>query len=142
MALLRWTDISLQRRLTIEFDGKINHVTAFHQAIRRCIRPSSSNIDADRGTSPDDLVVSNTEGRFFCYISCWCNKRTVPLCQAVTKQRKSFFTIAKEHRIMNTCHQRRILTKRLGQRNLFLFKCLCRISQVELIEHTMPPIAC
>ena len=66
MVVLRGFDVGLQWGLPIQFDGQVDDAAALHQTIRRCIRPSACDIYPDRRTSPDYLVVSDTEGRFFC----------------------------------------------------------------------------
>ena len=76
--VLRGFYVCLQRGLSIQFDGQVDDVAAFHQTVGRRIGPASSNIDTHWRASPDDLIFGNTEGRFFCYIA-RCNKRTVPL---------------------------------------------------------------
>ena len=55
----RGTDKGLQRRLAIEFDGEVDDMTAFHQTIGRRIGPTACDVDAYRGASPDNLVISN-----------------------------------------------------------------------------------
>ena len=76
--LFRRFDVCLQRRLTIEFNGEVNHVASLHQTIGRRIRPSASDIDAYGRTPPYNLVVSHTEGWFLLLIG---SIRTEPLTQ-------------------------------------------------------------
>ena len=75
--LFRRTHEGLQGRLSVEFDGEVNDIATFHQTVGRCISPAPSDIDTHGRASPDNLVVSHTEGRFFCQVA-RPNKRTVP----------------------------------------------------------------
>ena len=49
-------DECLQGRLSIQFDGEVDDGSTLHEAVGRRVGPSTGNVDAHRGTGPDDLV--------------------------------------------------------------------------------------
>ena len=56
-------DIDLQRRLPVEFDGKVDHVAAAHEAVRRRVGPAARHVDAHGTACPYDLVgISGVHG--------------------------------------------------------------------------------
>ena len=101
--LFRRFDVCLQGRLTVKLDGEIDHIASLHQTVRRCIRPSASDINTYGRTSPDYLIVSDTERRLLLISNSSITK-------AFAKKGKSLFAIAEEHRIVDARHQRSILT--------------------------------
>ena len=54
--LLTGSDVDLQRRLSVQFDGQIHNVATLHEAVGRRVGPSSGNVDARRAASPHYLV--------------------------------------------------------------------------------------
>ena len=56
MRLATWSDVGLQRRLSVEFYCKVHHVSSFCETIRRCVGPSTGNVDAHRTACPHYLV--------------------------------------------------------------------------------------
>ena len=107
-------------------------MSTLHQTVRRCIRPSASNVDTHRGTPPDDLIVIDR-----------LDRRRHPygtISQSLTQQSKCLITVTTEHRIMDTGHQRGLVRKRWRQRNLFLPECCSRIGEIELVKDTMTPV--
>ena len=143
------TNVGLQRRLPIQFYGQVHHVSTFHQTIRRCISPPPGNIDAHRRTSPDDLI---TIHRHLWRLLIQKNL----LGDTLTKKGESLLFISigillptsktsqlrAEHTIMNTSKQRRLFRNRQRFLEMMVGKCLRRIFQINLIEHTMLVVPC
>ena len=50
------TNVGLQGRLPVEFDGEIDDIAAFHKAERRGVSPSAGNVNAHRTARPYYLV--------------------------------------------------------------------------------------
>ena len=51
--------IYLKGRLPIKLNGYVEHISTVDEAVRRCVGPSSSQIDAHRTPSPHYLVSQN-----------------------------------------------------------------------------------
>lgn len=63
MRLAARTHISLQRRLAVKLDGKVDNAAALHKAIRRRVGPSSGNVYTHRTASPNYLIAINRHTR-------------------------------------------------------------------------------
>ena len=127
--------VGLQRRLSVQFYGDIDHRTSFHQTVWRRVGPSACQIDTYRRTAPDYLVVIHRQLRLLLHGQ--CTRR-----ESFPQQREGAVAVTTEHRIMNTCHQRSIGRNGLRQWNLHRLKLPCRIVQVQLVEHAMLPVPC
>ena len=100
--LPRRLDIGLQGRLSVQFDGEVDHAATLHQTVGGCVSPSASDIYSDRRTPPYYLVVGHTERWLLRFL---IGKGT----KSFSKEGKSFITIASEHRIVYASHQRNII---------------------------------
>ena len=52
-------DISLDGRLSVEFDGKVHYVAAFEHALWRGVGPAAGDVDAHGRPAPYYLVVTH-----------------------------------------------------------------------------------
>ena len=127
------TDICLQGRLTVEFEGEIHHIATFHQAVWRGISPTTGNIHAYWRTRPYNLVAIDRHT--------WRRLMGKHLLrEPLAQEGEGFIGIIAEHGIMDTCQQRSILRKRLRQRDIHLAIFTGGILQIHLIEHAMLPV--
>ena len=146
----RGLDIDLQGRLSVHFDGHIDHVAAVEQAVGRGVCPSAGHINAHRRASPHDLVHVGVHarqafvllGRFGqCFaqqgesLVRLCGRTLGGLFAAVVAQH-----FRAEHRIVYLRHQRRFLRERCGQVKARLGKTLGHVLQVRLVEHAALPV--
>ena len=63
MALLARLNVCLKRRLTVQFNGKIDDISALHKTIRRGVRPTTGYVDTHRRASPNNLIAINRHTR-------------------------------------------------------------------------------
>ena len=86
MRFAAWLDVSLERRLTVQLDGKVDHIAAFHEAEGRCVGPATGNVDADGRTSPDYLVGIYRKTRALAYAQSFVR-------ETLTQQRERLFLV-------------------------------------------------
>ena len=86
MRLAAWLDVSLERRLTVQLDGKVDHIAAFHEAEWRCVGPTAGDVDADGRTSPDYLVGIYRKMRALAYAQSFVR-------ETLTQERERLFLV-------------------------------------------------
>ena len=139
MVFLAGLDIDLQRGLAVQFDGDIHHVAAFVETVRWGICPSTCQVDADRATSPHNLVGIDIEARLLLASQSGFG-------QAFAHQAKGTVFIfligfslqlhdtGTEHLVADARHHRHGFGQGLRQRKLMASILTGGIFQVELVE--------
>ena len=115
MRLLAGLDVSLQRRLSVQFYGDVHHPSAFHQTVGRRVGPSAGEVDAHRRASPDNLVWIDGAP----WLLAFCQHT---LCQSLAQQTECLVAVVTEHGVVDADHQRCVGRQR------------CRHGQLPLLE--------
>ena len=122
------TDIGLQRWLSVELDGEVDHVAAFHETVGRSVSPSSCNIDAHRAARPHYLVGIYRHARTL-------HVAGKSLGEPLAEEDERIFVA--EHCVMHPRQQRGIGSYGSWHGDVELAEFVCGIFKVELIEHAV-----
>src|SRR5574344_277031 len=133
MQVLARFHVSLYRLLPVQFYGEVHHIAAFHQAVRRCIRPSAGDIYTHRTAAPYYLVHIHITSGLLLSVG-------HRLYQSVTQQCEGLVALTAEHRIMDACHQRRVVSYWCRHCYPTFRELPACLIQVQLIEHAVPPV--
>ena len=122
------TDIGLQRWLSVELDGEVNHVAAFHETVGRSVSPSSCNIYAHRAARPHYLVGIYRHARTLSVAG-------KSLSEPLAEEDERIFVA--EHCVVHPRQQRSIGSYGSWHGDVELAEFVCGIFKVELIEHAV-----
>ena len=147
LVFLRRLHIHLQRRLSVQFDGNVHHITPLHQAVGRGIRPTPCQIHTHRASSPHNLVLVHRKLRMLAEIhrahQSVAHQRKRPVLYRFHNLRRFPIQLqgpCTEHRITDTRKQGSRLIQFRRQFQSQTAVLLRRLLQVQLVEHTLSVI--
>ena len=138
--LLRRFHVHLQRRLSVQLNGQVHHISALHQAVGWGIRPSPGYVDTHRAASPHNLVRIHRQLRLLTVIHCAGQSLTHQAerpCLQFLRFRipLQLAHLRTEHRVADTLQQRSPFRQFLRQGDTPFGKRFRRLLKVHLIEH-------